>query len=109
MSLQNATAADSGIEECIDKMNDFVATLSYPPKSIAAAQSVHLHTMLCALVHCELSTREEIKAFVEAFAQDVLEEIGAEASDELHPGSQPVSLNTSATEKVPDDDDHEIH
>lgn len=108
MSLQDSTGTDSGIEECMDEMNDFVATLRYSPKSIAVAQSVHLHTMLCALVHCNLSTPDEIKAFVQEFAQDVLEEIDAGQSDELHPGSQPVSLDTGANEKV-DDDDHGIH
>jgi hypothetical protein len=109
MSLQYSTATDSGIEECMDEMNDFLATLGYPPQSTAVAQSVHLHTMLCALVYCNLSTPDEIKAFVQEFAQEVVEEIGAGQSGELHPGSQPVSLDTGANEKVPDDDDYGIH
>ena len=79
MSLQDST--QSMIEECLDDMNDFVAALRYPPKTIAVAQSVHLHMMLCALVDCDLSTLDEVKNFVQEFAQDVLTEIGAGRSE----------------------------
>jgi hypothetical protein len=109
MSLQNSTAPDSGIEACMDEMNDFVATLRYPPQSIAVAQSVHLHSMLCALVYCNLATPDEIKKFVQEFAHDVLEEIAAEQSDEPRPASQPVSLDTNVNEKVPGDAEPGVH
>ena len=77
MSLQDSTATESMIEECLDEMNNFVSTLDrYPPTTIAVTQSVHLQTLLCALVDCGLSTPEEVRNFVEEFAQDVLTEIG---------------------------------
>ena len=51
MPLQDPTTTQGAIEECLDEMNDFVATLDrYPPTLIAVAMSVHLQTMLSALV-----------------------------------------------------------
>ena len=82
MSLQDATTTAGAIEECLDEINDFVATLDrYPPTAIAVAMSVHLQTMLSALVECDLCTPQQVRTFVEELAHDVSEEI-----EHCHPG-----------------------
>jgi hypothetical protein len=76
MSLQASTTTDGAIEECLDEINDFVATLDrYPPATVAVAMSVHLQTMLCALVDCDLCTTEQVKDFVHELERDVCAEI----------------------------------
>lgn len=76
MSLQDPTTAEGAIEECLDEMNDFVATLDrYPPTALAVAMSVHLQTMLSALVECDLCTPQQVRDFVQEFERDVCEEI----------------------------------
>jgi hypothetical protein len=72
MSLQDPTTAEGAIEECLDEMNDFVATLDrYPPTTVAVAMSVHLQTMLSALVECDLCTPQQIRDFVQELERDV--------------------------------------
>ena len=67
---------DSAIEECLDEINDFVATLDrYPPTTVAVAMSVHLQTVLCALVDCDLCTPEQVRDFVRELERDVSAEI----------------------------------
>ncbi len=76
MSLQDPTARDDAIEECLDEINEFVATLDrYPPATVAVAMSVHLQTLLCALVECKLCTAEQVRNFVQELKQDVCAEI----------------------------------
>jgi hypothetical protein len=76
MSLQDPTAAEGAIEECLDEINDFVATLDrYPPTAVAVAMSVHLQTMLSALVECDLRTPQQVTQFVQELERDVSEEI----------------------------------
>lgn len=76
MSLQDPTTAQGAIEECLDEINDFVATLDrYPPTAVAVAMSVHLQTMLSALVECDLCTTQQVRDFVQEFERDVAEEI----------------------------------
>jgi hypothetical protein len=82
MSLQDPTAAEGVIEECLDEINDFVATLDrYPPTAVAVAMSVHLQTMLSALVECDLCSPQEIRDFVQELERDVSEEL-----EHCHPG-----------------------
>jgi hypothetical protein len=67
---------DGAIEECLDEINDFVATLDrYPPTTVAVAMSVHLQTVLCALVDCDLCTPEQVRDFVRELERDVCAEI----------------------------------
>jgi len=76
MSLQDPTTTDGAIEECLDEINDFVATLDrYPPTTVAVAMSVHLQTMLSALVECDLCTPQQVRTFVQELERDVSEEI----------------------------------
>jgi hypothetical protein len=78
MSLQDPTTAEGAIEECLDEINDFVATLDrYPPATVAVALSVHLQTILRALVECELCTPQQVTSFVEELERDVLEEVAS--------------------------------
>lgn len=91
MSLQDPTTAAGAIEECLDEMNDFVATLDrYPPTAVAVAMSVHLQTVLCALVDCDLCTPEQVKDFVQELERDVFAELGELRRDQrrsefIHP------------------------
>ena len=83
MSLQDATTAEGAIEECLDEMNDFVATLDrYPPTALAVAMSVHLQTVLCALVDCDLCTAEQVKDFVQELERDVFAELADRRRDQ---------------------------
>ena len=82
MSLQDPTTTEGAIEECLDEINDFVATLDrYPPTAVAVAMSVHSQTMLSALVDCELCTPQQVRTFVQELERDVCEEI-----KHCHPG-----------------------
>jgi hypothetical protein len=77
MALHNPTMADGALEECMDEINEFVATLQrFPPTVIAVAMSVHLQTLLSALVEGELCTRAQVGEFVRELQHDVLEELG---------------------------------
>jgi hypothetical protein len=72
------------MEECLDEINEFVATLDrYPPTTVAVAMSVHLHTVLCALVECDLCTPEQVSDFVQELERDVCEDIGVGQRDRL--------------------------
>jgi hypothetical protein len=90
MSLQDPTAREDTIEECLDEINEFVATLDrYPPATIAVAMSVHLQTMLCALVECGLCTGEQVSIFVRELERDVCAEIRDEDQREKPWGDLP--------------------
>ena len=83
MSLQDPTTTEGAIEECLDEMNDFVATLDrYPPTALAVAMSVHLQTVLCALVDCDLCTAEQVKDFVQELERDVFAELADRRRDQ---------------------------
>jgi hypothetical protein len=74
MSLQDPTAVEGTIEECLDEINDFIATLErYPPTALAVAMSVHLQSVLRALLECHLCTRQQVLEFVQELEQEVLE------------------------------------
>jgi hypothetical protein len=75
MALQEPTAAQGAIEECLDEINDFVMTLDrYPPTIVAVGMSVHLRTLLRVLMECELCTRQQVREFVRELERDTLEE-----------------------------------
>src|SRR3569833_3352516 len=84
MALQDPTTTQGATEECLDELNDFVATLDrYPPTAIAVAMSVHLQTMLSALVECDLCTPQQVKDFLQELERDITEEI-----EHCHPEKQ---------------------
>jgi hypothetical protein len=74
MSLQDPTTTEWTIEECLDEINDFIATLDrYPPTAVAIAMSVHLQSVLRALLECDLCTRQQVRELVEDFEREVFE------------------------------------
>jgi hypothetical protein len=74
MALQDPTADDGTIEECLDEINDFVATLGrYPPPMLAVAMRVHLESLLRTLLERDLCTRQEIRDFVKELEREALQ------------------------------------
>ncbi len=74
MSLLVSKEAQGTIEECLDEINEFMATLEhYPPKALAIAMSVHLQSVLRALLECELCTPQQVREFVRKLESEVLE------------------------------------
>ncbi len=66
---------EGAVEECLDEINEFVATLDrYPPTTVAVAMSVHLHSVLRALLDCDLCTRQQVRQLVEEFEREVFED-----------------------------------
>jgi len=75
MSLQDLTDIDGTTEECLDEINDFVATLDhYSLTTLAVAMRVHLENLLRALLERDLCTREQTREFVRELERAVLEE-----------------------------------
>jgi len=73
MSLRDPTLEDGAIEECLDELNDCVATLArYPPTVLAIAMRVHLESLLRVVLERGLCTREEIHEFLEELEQQAL-------------------------------------
>ncbi|TLY81161.1 MAG: hypothetical protein E6K49_00740 [Gammaproteobacteria bacterium] len=73
MSLRDPTLEDGAIEECLDELNDCVATLArYPPTVLAVAMRVHLESLLRVVLERGLCTREEIHEFLEELEQQAL-------------------------------------
>ncbi|TLY58538.1 MAG: hypothetical protein E6K52_12820 [Gammaproteobacteria bacterium] len=73
MSLRDPTLEDGAIEECLDELNDCVATLArYPPTVLAVAMRVHLESLLRVALERGLCTREEIHEFLEELEQQAL-------------------------------------
>ena len=63
MSLRDPTLEDGAIEECLDELNDCVATLArYPPTVLAVAMRVHLESLLRVVLERGRCTREERKS-----------------------------------------------
>jgi len=76
MSFQDPTTAEGALEECLDEINDFVTTLDrYPPTTVAVALSVHLQTILHALLESQQCTPLQVRSFVQELEKDVLEEV----------------------------------
>ncbi len=68
------TITEGSIEECLDEINDFIATLDrYPPTAVAVAMSVHLQSLLRALLECDLCTRQQVRELVEEIEREVFE------------------------------------
>ena len=77
MSVNEPTSCECAIEECLDELNDFVATLDqYPPTTVAIAMSVHLQSILRALLEFDLCTKQQVHEFVDELEREIFEEIG---------------------------------
>ncbi len=78
MSLHDPTTVEGAVEACLDEINEFIATLDrYPPTTVAVAMSVHLQSVLRALLDCDLCTRQQVRQLVEEFEREVFEDSGA--------------------------------
>jgi hypothetical protein len=74
MTLEDPTADNGTIEECLDEINDFVATLGhYPPTMLAVAMRVHLESLLRTLLERDLCTRQEIRDFAKDLEREALQ------------------------------------
>jgi hypothetical protein len=74
MPFSAATTADGSVEECLDKINDFLSGLeSYPPTVLAVALRVHLEALLRALLESDVCTREEVRDFCRELEREALE------------------------------------
>ena len=74
MSTQNTPPDTEGtIEECIDELDGFVATLvRYPEVVLAHALRVHLAGLLRALIDQGLCSRVQVKEFARELAREAL-------------------------------------
>jgi len=74
MSFTNSARDDGSVEECLDELNDFVASLDrYSPTVLAVALRVHLEGLLHALLEGKMCTREEVRDFVRELERDALQ------------------------------------
>ena len=73
MGLSETTRDEHALEECLDEVTDFVATLErYSPVVIAVTLRVHLETLLQTLLQGGLCTRAEIRDFVRELERTAL-------------------------------------
>lgn len=74
MPFADTTRSDGAVEECLDELNDLLASLEhYTPTALAVALRVHLETLLQALLQGEVCTREEVRDFVKELERDALQ------------------------------------
>lgn len=73
MLNQPDSLATAAIEECVDDIDDFIATLErYPEPVIALALRVHLGGLLRTLVEQHVCAREDVRHFVLELEQEAL-------------------------------------
>ncbi|MGH8132143.1 MAG: hypothetical protein ACRETG_02175 [Steroidobacteraceae bacterium] len=74
MSFADTTPADGTVEECLDRLNEFMAGLQrYPATVQAVAMRVHLEALLHALLEDKLCTREDVRDFVRELEREALQ------------------------------------
>lgn len=74
MSFTDIAPDDGTVEECLDELNDFIASLEhYSPTVLAVALRVHLEGLLHALLEGKICTREEVRDFVRELERDALQ------------------------------------
>ena len=74
MSFTDAARDGGSVEECLDELNDFVASLEhYSPTVVAVALRVHLEGLLQALLEGKMCTPEEVRDFVRELERDALQ------------------------------------
>jgi hypothetical protein len=74
MSFADSAREDGSVEECLDELNDFVASLEhYSPTVVAVALRVHLEGLLQALLEGKMCTPEEVREFVRELERDALQ------------------------------------
>jgi hypothetical protein len=61
------------LEQCIDEIDQFVASLQrYQEPVLAFALRMHLSALLRAMVDCHTCTREEVRQFLVELEQEAL-------------------------------------
>jgi len=74
MSFTDAARDDGSVEECLDELNDFVASLEhYAPTVVAVALRVHLEGLLQALLQGKICTPEQVREFVRELEREALQ------------------------------------
>lgn len=78
MPEQFAGPAAAAIEQCVDEIDDFVATLErYPESVIAMALRIHLAALLRAMLDDELCSRDEMREFLIELERQALGDSGS--------------------------------
>ena len=71
--LNPVGAEGATLEQCIDEIDQFVASLQrYQEPVLAFALRMHLSAMLRAMVDCHTCTREEVRQFLVELEQEAL-------------------------------------
>jgi hypothetical protein len=74
MSTSGSTSVAGTFEECLDDLNDFVATLGrYPDTVLASAMRTHLASLLQALLEHGECTRQEVVEFLAELEREALQ------------------------------------
>jgi hypothetical protein len=73
MTTAGSASKDGRLEECVDDLNDFIASLQrYPHTVLALAMRTHLAALLQALLEQGECTRPEVAALLAELEQEVL-------------------------------------
>jgi hypothetical protein len=71
--LKPVGAEGAMLEQCIDEIDQFVASLQrYQEPVLAFALRMHLSALLRAMVDCHACTREEVRQFLVELEQEAL-------------------------------------
>jgi hypothetical protein len=80
MSTPDSTAIDGTIEECVDELADFVATLDrFPQAVLALAIRIHLAGLLQALIEHGMCARDQVTDFIAELGREALQSHGDDA------------------------------
>jgi hypothetical protein len=78
MTMRDPTHTEGALEECLDEIHELVTTLDrFPPTVVAIALSVHLQSLLRALLEFDLCTRQQVRELVNELDSEVFEGIDA--------------------------------
>ena len=74
MSLTDSARDEGTVEECLEELDDLMASLvRYSPTVLAVALRVHLEGLLHALLEGKLCTPEEVRDFVKELERYALQ------------------------------------
>ena len=74
MSFTDTARDDGTVEECLDELDDLMASLErYSPTVLAIALRVHLEGLLHALLEGKMCTPEEVRDFVRELERGALQ------------------------------------
>ena len=74
MSFTDTARDEATVEECLDELEELLATLKrFSPTVLAIALRVHLEGLLEALLEGKVCTPEEVRDFVRELERDALQ------------------------------------